>query len=372
MKNFTPFKLINYLTKEFFHSLFLVFVVFLSLALLVNFVEEMSFFKDKNVDNLIWMVSYLSLSKTPNTIIELSIFIFLFSGILFFVKLQKNNEINTILLSGVSKLLPVMVPAIVAFLCGLLIIFLLSPLSSTALKIYESTKRIYSSNENLIVINATGLWFVENLPSGYNIIRADKISDNNFSKLKNVTIYNLDENFNFLKRLDSKQVLIENKNWSLENTKILSANSQSNLTSNKIFSNMDFLSSININDLKNYFSNADTVSFWDITSNIKTLNNRGYSADELKVKLHKYLSLPIYLFGMILLSTIFTITLNKEYNTFMYLFFGLILGFVIYFLNDLSIAIGLGNKLHLTISVWSPIVVIVFLSILNLIKINES
>jgi lipopolysaccharide export system permease protein len=77
------------------------------------------------------------------------------------------------------------------------------------------------------------------------------------------------------------------------------------------------------------------------------------------------------LFGMILLSTIFTIGINRDYNTMMYLFFGLVLGFLLYFLNDLSIAVGLANKVPLAVSVWSPIMIIVFLSTINLLKINE-
>ena len=74
---------------------------------------------------------------------------------------------------------------------------------------------------------------------------------------------------------------------------------------------------------------------------------------------------------MILLSTIFTIGINRDYNTMMYLFFGLVLGFLLYFLNDLSIAVGLANKVPLAVSVWSPIMIIVFLSTINLLKINE-
>ncbi len=62
---------------------------------------------------------------------------------------------------------------------------------------------------------------METLQDGYNIIRADRISDNNFTKFKNITIYNLDSNFNFIKRIDSKEAIIKNKKWVLENAKIL-------------------------------------------------------------------------------------------------------------------------------------------------------
>ena len=374
MKTFYPSKLIQYFSKEFISSLLIVLLVFLSLSLLTNSVSELVYLKDKKLENVILMATILTLAKTPSTIIELSIFIFLFSGILFFVKIQKNNEVNTMLLAGISKTFPILIPAIISFLCGLFIIFFLSPVSSVSLNFYEQEKRLYSSNDNLIVMNKMGLWFMENSIDGYNIIRADKIESNDFAKLTNVTIYNLDQNFNFIKRLDSKKVLINQKKWSLIDTQITK---EKELSSNDKKSNNDFLvsidfnSSIVINNLKNYFTDVNTVSFLEMLKTIKTLNSRGYSADELRIKYHKYLSLPFYLFAMILVSTTFTMGANKQYNTFMYLFFGTILGVCIYFLNDLSISLGLSNKLPLTTSVWSPVGLVIFLSVINLIRINE-
>lgn len=369
MKVYRPTKLIFYLIKEFSFTLILVFAVFLSLSLLINFVEEISFFKDKKLDSFILTIIFMSLSKTPNTIIELSLFIFLFSGIIFFIKIEKNNELNTILLSGIPKVLPVLVPAIYACCVGLIIIFALSPISSALLKAHENSKRIYTSNENLIVINSSGLWFMENVPNGYNFIKANKMKKNDFSRLDNLTIYSLDLNFNFVKRIDSENAIIDNKNWKLEKATIFS--NLNDDSSNKIYKSFNFISSINIDDLKNYFSNANTVPFLLIPEEIVKLNKRGYAADELKVKLHKYLSLPIYLFGMILLSSIVTFNYNKNHNTILHIFYGLVLGFLIYFLNDLSIAIGVSNKVPLILAIWSPTVLLIFVSVISLLKINE-
>jgi lipopolysaccharide export system permease protein len=374
MKILYPSMLAKYLSKEFMSSLFVVFLVFFSLVLMINLIGELIYLKDIKLENFISLAVILTFAKTTTTIIELSIFIFLFSGILFFVKIQKNNEINTILLSGVSKILPIAVPAIISFIFGMFIIFFLTPFSSATLNFYEKEKRIYSSNDNLIMMNDMGLWFMESKADGFNIIRADKIADNNFSKLKNVTIYNLDQKFNFIKRYDSDEVLINQKKWLLPKAQItqdaesLSSEDKKNET---IVQNLSFSSSIDINKLKNYFTDVNTVSFWKILNTIKTLNTRGYSAEELRVKFHKYLSLPFYLFGMILVSTTFTMGPNKQYNTFMYLFFGTILGVTVYFLNDLSISLGLSNKLPLAASVWSPVFLIIFLSAINLIRINE-
>ena len=257
MNIFYPSKLIHYFSKEFIFSLLLVFLVFLSLSLLINSVGELVYLKDKKLENIIWMATVLTLAKTPTTIIELSIFIFLFSGILFFVKIQKNNEVNTMLLAGISKTLPILIPSIISFICGLFIIFFLTSISSASLNFYEQEKRIYSSNDNLIVMNKMGLWFMENTTSGYNIIRADKIEKNNFNILNNVTIYNLDQGFNFVKRYDSEKITINQKRWSLNKTQVTQEKkslSDSKKDNDASLVEMSFDSSININDLKNYFS----------------------------------------------------------------------------------------------------------------------
>ena len=116
MKKLWPTKIIGYLSYEFLKCLSIIFLAFISLTLLTNFVEEIIFFKEKNIENFLFNTIILTLLKTPNTIIEISIFIFLFSGIFFFVKLLKNSEINTIKLSGLSNLITILTPSIISFL----------------------------------------------------------------------------------------------------------------------------------------------------------------------------------------------------------------------------------------------------------------
>jgi len=369
MKKYLPKTLIKYLSYEFTKCFLIVLLVFLSISLLTNFVEELFFFKDKQIENFLSSLMILTTLKTINTLIESSIFIFLFTGIFFFVKFLKNNELNSIKLSGISNLLSILTPALLSFGIGLFIVFAITPLSAEGIKFYEKYKRNYSQNDNLIVINDSGLWFMEKNEENYKIIRADKIVDNDFSKFYNSTIYTLDADFNFLNRYDSRLIFINKKEWILENTKLLSGNDNTQKKEEKDYTlNL----SIDINELKNLFTNANTISFWEILNSIKKLNDRGYSGDELKIKFHKYLSLPIYLFSMIILATVFTINIKKNYSNFIYVFFGIILGIVIYFLNDLSIALGIAGKMPLTISVWIPIFLILVISAINLIKINEN
>ena len=47
MKKYYPLFLTKYLTKEFIKCLLIIFAVFLSISLLINFVEEIVYFKEK-------------------------------------------------------------------------------------------------------------------------------------------------------------------------------------------------------------------------------------------------------------------------------------------------------------------------------------
>ena len=194
-----------------------------------------------------------------------------------------------------------------------------------------------------------------------------KISDNFFLTKFPEALFFSKCDFNFIERFDSKLIFINNKNWILEEVNKVD---QKNIENKKI-KEIEFITTIDMNELKNLFTNVNTVSFLEIFNNIKILNNRGYSGDELKIKFHKYLSLPLYLLAMIILSTLFTLNINKNYNNFIYIFLGIIMGIIIYFLNDLSIAIGLSNKIPLELSVWIPIFLIIVISLLNLLKSNE-
>ena len=223
MKKYLPKTLIKYLSYEFIKCLLIIFCIFLSISLLTNLVEELIFFKEKQIENFLTNIIILTSVKTLNTLLESSIFIFLFSGIYFFVKFLKNNELNSIKLSGISNLLSILTPAILSFFVGIFIIFALTPISAEGIKFYEKYKRNYSQNDNLIVINDSGLWFMEKNKDDFKIIRADKIVDNDFSKFYNSTVYTLDKNFNFTKRYDSKLIFVNKEEWILENTKVLSA-----------------------------------------------------------------------------------------------------------------------------------------------------
>ena len=210
----------------------------------------------------------------------------------------------------------------------------------------------------------TGLWIKENKNNNTNIIRADLIKDENFNNLKNMSIF-IFKNDEFVSRIDGENVDIRGKVWTISKAK------QSLLNENKNLNNYKYYSQIDFEKLKNFFNNSDVFSIWNIFYELQQMRERGYYGQELVIKLNKYLSLPLLLFSMIILSTVFTIKTNYTFNNFLYAFFGILTGIIVYFLADLSIAFGKSGKIPLVLSVWMPVILIMTFSTYSLLRSDE-
>ena len=74
------------------------------------------------------------------------------------------------------------------------------------------------------------------------------------------------------------------------------------------------------------------------------------------------------LFSMIILASLFTIKMKVALNNSIYIFLAIIAGILIYFLSDLSIALGKNGKIPLVLSVWIPVILIITLTFYTLLQ----
>tara|TARA_B100000809_G_scaffold91432_1_gene89940 strand:- start:119 stop:511 length:393 start_codon:yes stop_codon:yes gene_type:complete len=126
-----------------------------------------------------------------------------------------------------------------------------------------------------------------------------------------------------------------------------------------------------IKKIKSIYSNLDTISFWNLEHEIKLLQQRGYSTNEMLVKLHRSLAFPFFLLSMLLLSSVFTLGTRFNDNNWTYVFLAIISSVLIYFFNDFSAALGRTDKLPIELSVWMPITIIFTFSFVGIIHANQ-
>ena len=356
----------RYIINEYIKSLFVVIAVMLSIILLINLLDEFNFFKSKKDLKFIFFIIFTIL-KIPNLLINLFPFIVLFGGIVFYLKIYNHNEVISLRVMGYSNIQIILIPALTSFVIGYIIVFLIVPFSSSMLRYYEDLRSNYNETKNLVFVNETGIWILDKNDKEKNIIRIEKIS-RDFSAISQVTIYNYDSSNNFIRRIDATDGFIKDKNWQLNKVYIVSSNKKNN--KENFLNNYNYISNVNISELKNVYKNTDTTSLLDINKEMSILEDKGYSTIDLRIRYQKLISFPIYLLAMSILSGLMIINLGKTSNYLKYGSYGVIISIIIYFLNDLSITIAKSGIISVDFSVWIPIFLIILINLVGITQVN--
>ena len=352
----------RYIIKKYFKLFFIISLVFLSLAIILNIFEEISFFKDIDVNPL--MPYFLTFLNAPITLFEIFPFIFLISAQFFFYEIFKNDEIVLLKSNGLSNFKIIKILFFSSLVSGIIIIALFYNLSSKLKFLYTDIKNNYTNdNKFLAVVNDTGLWLKDETSQSILIIKSNNINDN---LLINVLINEFDLNFNLKRTLQSEKVDISNKEWKLYNPIITYKN-----ISTKENQEIKFKTNFDNEKIKNLFSNFSTLDLFELFTLKKDYENLGYSSDEIKIHIFKIFLSPYFFALMTILSSILMINIRKNKSIYFNAILGIFTSVMIYYLNFVFISLGNTGRIPPSIAVFLPMVFITIFSAIGLVRINE-
>ena len=356
-------KIINkYLINKFFKIFFITILIFFSLGVILNLFEEIEFFKNLNYSFTLPVI--LSFSYVPALILDLLPFIVFLSSMYYFLHLRSSKDLLTIKVFGYSNVRIILIISFFSFFLGLVFLFAVNPITSLLVKYYETEKSQYTRDvDHLISINKNGVWIKENDEFGYKIINANKLND---QSLERISIYEFKNN-KFIKRIEAESAQIANNPWKMRNTFVY------DIQENKrtYFENYEFESDNTAEKISSLYKNLNTISFLDLIVNYSQLNEKGYPKKLLNEKINKLSSLPVFLFLMVVLASIFSIGSLKHKQNFYYVLVSILTCVAIYYFKDLSVALGQTEKIGLVLSVWTPIIIISLFCSIGVIQINE-
>tara|TARA_B100001765_G_C19440185_1_gene309660 strand:- start:93 stop:971 length:879 start_codon:yes stop_codon:yes gene_type:complete len=290
----------------------------------------------------------------------------LISGIWFFLKIKKTDETVAMKVSGMSNFSIIVVPCFVSIMLGVMFITAINPITSALVKKYEIIRGNYEEAQNyLAAITINGIWIKEKRLEKNYIIKAANL-DNKI--LKKLTLYEFDQNNNFVKRIESESADISSLIWKLKNAQVIDKDGKIII---KKSNTLTYRSNYDIEKIRSLYSNLDTISFWDIENEIQLLENRGYSTNEMRAKFHRSLAFPFFLLSMVLLSGVVTLGMQFKENNWTYVFIAIISSALIFYFNDFSAALGKTDRLPVEISVWMPIIIIFIFGAVGLIHANQ-
>ena len=352
---------IKFIVNNFLKSFLFVSLVILCLIFILNLLTEFEFFREIKVKY--YFPIYLALLNSPVLLFEMFPFIFLLSTQVCLINLLKNDQIQTLKYSGLKNTKILSILLLTSFITGIVIILLFYNFSSSLKNIYLNLKNNYTSDDKyLAVITNNGLWIKDNLNGNTSIINAYKIDD---KFLNEVSITELDNQFNVKRHIETKKVDISNNEWLVFNPTIYEGDGKTE------FDSITFLSNFDYERIQSLFSNLSSLTIIELFKLQENYESLNLSTTEIRLHIQKILSYPIYLGLMTLLSSIIMFYFHKNKSNSVKISIGLFLSVLIYYMNNFFYVLGKTEKINIFFSVWTTLIIISIINSIYIIKINE-
>ncbi len=352
---------IKFLTSIYFKSLLYVLGVMISLVFILNYLGELDFFQKIEIKT--HFTIFLALLNSPAMIFDMSPFIFLIAIQIFFIKLFDNSELVTLKYSGLknSKIINILI--ILTFTTGILIITIFYYFSSNFKNLYLELKSPFTNDgKYLAVVTQNGLWIRDKIEEKTLVINSSKIDEN---YLIGNFITEFDNDYNVIKNIKSDKIDVSAKKWQIFDAKVYEGNNYKNYKTFSIETNFDLK---RINTLYSNLSSLNLLELFELRQNYKKLN---YSITEVDLQLLKLFSLPIYLALMCLFSSILMLRIKHLSNTTFQIALGLFFSVIIYYFNNFFYVLGSTEKLKVQLAIFTPLIILSFVNLIMLNKINE-
>ena len=353
----------RYLINSFFKSIGLITIIFFSITVILNIFEEVSFFK--NVEDVNFTLPiFLTILNSPSIIFDTFPFVFLISTLYFFSEIIDKNELNIYKNYGLTNFDIIKIITVTSFITGIFIVLIFYNISANLKFLYLDIKNDFAKDDKyLAVITSNGLWIKDETEENINLINAEKIED---SFLKNVIITQFDLNFQFKRIISAEKVDIQKKFWVINNPLVTNENETTH-KKNKII----FKTNFNKEKISSLFSNLSSLNILDLEDLKKDYKTLGYSTILLSAHQLKLYSYPVYLAIMVCLSSILMFNVKHNRSKIFNLIFGIFISVIIYYVNFFFKLLTESEKIPINVSVWAPQIVLLLISCIGLVKINE-
>ena len=352
----------KYIIKNFLFKFLNISIIFFCLTIILGILEEISFFKNLEVNFL--FPYFLTFLNAPITLFEIFPFIFLITTQFLFYDFFRRDELNILKKNGLSNINIIKILFFLSITLGIFTVAIYYNFASKLKFHYTSIKNDFSlDNKYLAMVTDSGLWIKDEINGSIFIIKSGFIKDN----FLNETIINeFDPKFNLIQTIQSQKIDIQKSVWVIHGPKI----TKENITSSK-FEKMYLETNFNYEKINNLFSNVSTLNLLELFSLKDDYENLGYSSDEIIIHLIKLFSMPLFYGVLTILSSIIMFNFKKDKSLLFHIIIGILMSVLIYYMNFIFNSLGNNGKIPVYLSIFLPMLFISTISIIGLIRINE-
>lgn len=337
-----------YIARQFLIWFGGVFLALIALSFVLNVVELMRRAASKS-DATFGVVLEMSFMKLPHMAEELLAFAILFGGMLVFARMTRSRELVIARAAGVSAW-DFMLPAIaLAFLIGVFNVAIFSPIASVTTSRYEWLESNYlRGHSSLLAVSKTGLWLRQGDDQAQSIVHAQRMLPDSM-EMQDVIIFQFEGKDRFVGRVDATDGKLADGYWELKEAWLTAPDTPPRFEQNYLVK-----TNLTREDVQESFAAPETMSFWDLPAFIDVLEKAGFSALQHRLYFHSMVASPVLLCAMVLIAATFTLRLTRRGGTALLIAGGIGVGFLLYFMSDVVLALGRSASIPVELAAWAP------------------
>lgn len=304
--------------------------------------------------------------KLPSSIERIYPFTFLIGGMVALSRLTRSSELIVARAAGISVWQFLAPGLAVALVLGVTFVAAINPIAALTIARFDRLEGKYiSGNASLLSVLPSGLWLrqegeknihVRDVVADEYIIHAVRINQSTLA-FDTVTFFLFDKDHHFVGRIDSPEAVLEPGRWLLPTGSFAVPG-----TKPEMLTNYTMPTHLTLSQIQDSFSSPETFSFWQLPGFIEVLERAGFSAIQHKLHFHSLMALPLLLVGMTLLAAVFSLRQARRGRTGVLAVFGMVTGFLTYFLTNIIYAFGASGGLPIMLAAWAPALILLMMA----------
>lgn len=312
------------------------------------------------------VISQMALCKLPHLLEILLPFTILFSAMFALWRLNRQNEICVAKAAGLSVwqlLSPFM---LVAFFIGAFDVFVFNPVSSELLSQYHMMNHeVVKNKSGGIAISKTGIWLRFTAETGPIMIRVEQIKVEE-KKLKHLTILEYNNDDILQVRLEAENAYFIDNGLELNNVWVYPYGGTP-----QFHKELPYKTELSISHIQDNKRDPETISFWELPGFIDLLEESGLSSVRYRLYLQSILARAVWLVTMVLLAAMAALRPIRQGRQFLFILPTTLIGFSLYFLHDITYAMGQSSTLPIILAAWSPVAISAMIGLVTLLHLEE-
>jgi len=285
-------------------------------------------------------------------------FVMLLSGMWAYMQLARSSELVAARAAGHTYWAAARAGMAAAIMIGLFATTVYGPLSATALNAYERLEAKYlGGNGSLFSVTSEGLWLRESREDGQTVIRASRTNAEG-TELREATFLIFGAGDALLERIDAGRADLREGEWALSDviTHRVQYGRNAEPPAPVRTARSRIPTRLTATEIQNSFAAPESISFWALPAAIKGMEQAGFSARRHRSYLHAMIALPFFMAGMTLIAAAFAIRPPRSAKFGWIALVCALAGFALYFLGDVSMALGASGAAPPEMGAWAPVI----------------